>query len=282
MRVALLAFVFTFSLDSHAFSKGLFSRFFQKIPEGEALETFGVARDRELNADSIKVLVWNIKKSQEKPWKAEWSEYARGKDIFLIQEAYDTPKFLDTIATYEGFRWDMGKSFKYRRYQNSTGTMVGSRVEPSEVIVKHTQDHEPVTNTPKAMTFAKYPLDRLNQTLLVISIHAINFRELAPFKRNLQQAREVIEVHTGPVVFAGDFNTHLGDRMKYLRKMMSELRFTEVNFKDGDRRMRAPVTRNFLDHGFIRDLVVKEAEVYGDSRGSDHRPMVLDLALSLQ
>jgi endonuclease/exonuclease/phosphatase (EEP) superfamily protein YafD len=282
-RVALLALSFSFSLSvADASEKGLISRYFKKIPVSEAHTTYGSARNRELNADSIKVLVWNIKKAQEKAWKREFSEYAQGKDIFLIQEAYDVPRFLETIGSYEGYRWDMGKSFTYRLYNNSTGTMVASHAEPEDVLVTHTPDHEPVTNTPKAMTFAKYPLDRLNQSLLVISIHAINFRELGPFKRNLLQAREHIEQHNGPVIFAGDFNTHLGDRTRYLKNMMQELRFTEVTFSNGHQRMRAPVTRNFLDHGFVRDLSVKEAKVIGESRGSDHRPMVLELSLELR
>jgi endonuclease/exonuclease/phosphatase (EEP) superfamily protein YafD len=38
-------------------------------------------------------------------------------------------------------------------------------------------------------------------------------------------------------------------------------------------------TRNYLDHGFVRGLKVLSAEVLADARGSDHKPMVLELAL---
>jgi endonuclease/exonuclease/phosphatase (EEP) superfamily protein YafD len=280
-RSALFLLTLSFSISAAELpsNKGISSRFFRKIPVSEALASFGSARDRELKSDSIKVLVWNIKKTQMKPWKAEFSEYSRGKDLILVQEAYDNQLFVDTINSYDGYKWNMGKSFLYTRYNNqATGTMIGATAEPEEVIVTHTPDNEPITNTPKAMTYAKYGLDGSDKSLLVITVHAINFRELGPFKRNMLQARAEIEKHDGPVFFAGDFNTHLKVRTRYLMNMMSELGFCTVIFKNGHLRMKAAVTGNYLDHGFVKGLTVKSAEVLGDSHGSDHKPMVLELA----
>lgn len=269
----------SFSASADSPDKKLLSRFFRKIPVSEALQTFGSARDRELKSDSIKVLVWNIKKTQEKPWKAEFSEYARGKDLFLIQEAYDIDNFLGVIKSYDGFRWDMGKSFTYSLYNNhATGTMVGSSAEPEEVIVTHTTDHEPVSNTPKSLTYARYGLEGSDKSLLVISVHAINFTTIGPFKRNMLQARAEIEKHDGPVLFAGDFNTHHGLRTNYLMNMMKELGFTTIKFINGHQRMKFKLTGHILDHGFVRGLKVKHAEVIGKSRGSDHKPMILELS----
>ena len=79
--------------------------------------------------------------------------------------------------------------------------------------------------------------------------------------------------------FAGDFNTRTKARTSYLMKAMSELNLTHVTFKNGDRRMVWKFTRNYLDHGFVRGLKVLSAEVLADARGSDHKPMVLELAL---
>lgn len=268
------------TLSAHAETeKGLINRFLlRKIPVSKALETFGTAKDRELSGKSINVLIWNIKKTQEQPWQKEFSEFSRGKDLFVIQEAYDISRMTDELASIEGTRWDLGRSFQYVRYNfHGTGTMVGSRAEPEEVLVTHTPDHEPVTNTPKAMTYAKYPIDN-NQSLLVVSVHAINFRELAPFKRNMLQIRAEVEKHSGPVLVAGDFNTHMKDRMNYLKKMMTELKMAEITWINGEQRMRAPVTNQILDHGFVRGLSVKHAEVIGTSRGSDHKPLILELS----
>lgn len=278
MLVSLLISLLTSS--AFAGDKSALGRFFRQIPISEALATFGWARDRELDSTSIKVLVWNIKKTQEKLWKVEFSEYAEGKDLFLIQEAYDAPLFLDTIKSYDGFRFDMGKSFTYSLYNNhATGTMIGSHVEPEEVIVTHTVDHEPMTGTPKSLTFAKYDISGSDKPLLVISVHAINFTTIGPFKRNMLQARAEIEKHDGPVLFAGDFNTHHKLRTNYLYNMMKEMKFTPITFKNGEQRMRFKLTGSFLDHGFVRGLQVKSAEVIGTAKGSDHKPMILELAL---
>ncbi|MES2525479.1 MAG: endonuclease/exonuclease/phosphatase family protein [Bdellovibrionota bacterium] len=275
-----LAVSFSLEASSATPQQKVLGRFFRKIPVSEALSSFGSARERELKSDSIKVLVWNIKKTQMKPWPVEFSEYARGKDLFLIQEAYDTSRFLDVIKSYEGFRWEMGKSFTYNLYDNhATGTMIGASAQPEEVIVTHTQDHEPMTNTPKAMTYARYGLEGSEKSLLVISVHAINFTTLGPFKRNMLQARAEIEKHDGPVLFAGDFNTHHALRTNYLMNMMKELNFTTIKFLNGHQRMKFKLTGSYLDHGFVRGLKVNHAEVLGKAQGSDHKPMVLDLAL---
>lgn len=282
---ALILFSLIISISFHAPAAGLpqkkvLSRFFQKIPVSEAHTSFGLARDRELKSESIKVLVWNIKKTQEKLWPVEFSEFSRGKDIFLIQEAYDSDRFLDVIKSYNGYRWDMGKSFTYSLFNNqATGTMVGSTAEPEEVLVTHTQDYEPMTNTPKAMTYARYGLEGSDKSLLVVSVHMINFTTMGPFKRNMLQARTEIEKHDGPVIFAGDFNTHHPQRTNYLMKMMKELKFTTVNAINNHQRMKFKLTGHFLDHGFVRGLKVKYAEVIGKAKGSDHKPLVMDLAL---
>ncbi len=281
-KSAIVSFSIFFSLTSSANipDKNYFSRMFRKLPISEAHETFGKACDRELDSKSISVLVWNIKKTEMKPWKAEFNEYSRGKDLFLIQEAYDNELFEDTLKSFECFRWDMGKSFAFRKYEDrSTGTMVGASAEPEEVIVTHTPDNEPITKTPKALTFAKYGLSHSEKSLLVISVHAINFREFGPFKRNMLQAKAEIDKHDGPVLFAGDFNTHLKSRTKYLMNLMKEMNFTEINFINGHQRMKAAILGSYLDHGFVRGLSVKHAEVLGKARGSDHRPMTMELSL---
>jgi endonuclease/exonuclease/phosphatase (EEP) superfamily protein YafD len=43
--------------------------------------------------------------------------------------------------------------------------------------------------------------------------------------------------------------------------------------------MKFKLTSNYLDHGFVRGLSIKNAEVYPESTGSDHKPMSLELAL---
>ena len=258
----------------------IFDRYYIPIPEDEAHYVLGRSSESELNPNSIKTFVWNIKKTQEPAWENEFRTYGEGQDLFLLQEAYQSPLFMRVIESFQGMRWDMGASFLYRIYGNTaTGTLLGSRVRPSEVIVKHTADEEPVIGTPKAMTFAKYPISNTHLELLAVSVHGINLTSFASFKRHMEQAVDEISKHDGPVLFAGDFNTRTKGRTRYLMGLIKSLNMQEVKFKHAERRMAWKFTKNYLDHGFVRGLEVLNAQVLKDSRGSDHKPMMLELAL---
>lgn len=258
---------------------GPISRYFKKVPLSEAHMISGAATEKDFEADSIKVLIWNIKKTQETAWQKEFLSLSQDKELFLLQEAYPNELFKSTLRTFPEFRWDMGISFRYHLYNNlPTGTMIGSKVEPSELLIKHSIDHEPGTDTPKAMTFGKYPLRSFDQELLVINVHGINFTTFGSFKRNMGQAEEEIAKHKGPVLIAGDFNTRTKGRMRFLFDLMKKHGLSEIKFKNGHHRMVAKFTNNILDHGFVRGLDVKGAEVFGTAKGSDHKPMALEIS----
>lgn len=251
------------------------------VPEEQAHRFFGQAAQLALDPASIKTLVWNIKKTQKAQWQQEFLRFSGAQDLLLLQEGIQNQHFSETVARLPEFRWDLAISFILRRPDRaSTGTMIGATVMPSQVVVKQTQDYEPIVNTPKATIFAKYPIVGTPQQLLVISIHGINLTSLAAFKRHIQQARRQILAHEGPVLFAGDFNTRTRARTSYLMAELRELGLGPVTFKNGDRRMVWKFTRNYLDHAFVRGLDVRSAEVLAESRGSDHRPMVLEFAVT--
>lgn len=213
-----------------------------------------------------------------KKWKEEFDRYTQGRDLILIQEAYGSDRFLNTISSFKGFRWDMGVSFLYKRQDNApTGTMIGSYVEPSFTLVKHSPDNEPVISTPKALTFVKYPLEQRQEELLVISVHAINFTTTSAFKRHIDVAVKEIKNHHGPVLFAGDFNTWNKARTNYLFKICEMLGLKSVTFKNGHKRMK--FGKYFLDHSFVRGVEITKAEVLGESQGSDHKPLLIDFSL---
>jgi endonuclease/exonuclease/phosphatase (EEP) superfamily protein YafD len=254
---------------------------YYKIPRESHAHTFsGQASGTHLNPDLIKVLVWNIKKAEMKNWKSEFKEFGMDNDLLLLQEAYETFYFKSSLAEFEGFRWDMGISFMYRLYNNTaTGSMIGSRVEPTYVLVKHTTDYEPAVNTPKATTFAKYPIEGHDQELLAITVHGINLTNYGTFQRHMDQIKAEILKHEGPILLAGDFNTRTLSRTEYLKDLAEELKLTTVEFINGSCRMRFKYTPYYLDHAFVRGLDVKKAEVNCNSLGSDHKPLFLEVAL---
>lgn len=281
MNKLALSLTFIFFINLNAEALPILDRYYKVLPESQSHTQHGLASQRELDSESIKVFVWNIKKTQQVGWRQEFENYSEKQDIFLLQEVYQNDLFNTTTNSMNGIRWDMGISFMYRMYNDTpTGTMIGSSVEPSFIKVRHSIDSEPLVGTPKSMTFAKYPVSGQDQTLLVISVHGINLTDYDSFRKQMIQAEEEITKHKGPVVFAGDFNTRTKGRTNYLFEMVKRLKLETVNFKNAEYRMVWKFTKNYLDHGFIRGLSVKSAEVIKESRGSDHKPLALELAIA--
>ena len=274
-----LLFALTYSLlvsTSFAQDKGPAKHWFKVLPEEQSLTSFGSAAKRELKNHSLKALIWNIKKSSMIAWQNEFRKFSTGRDLILVQEAYANPFFTTILATFFNYRWDMGISFLYRKDNNTpTGTMIGSTALATETLVLHSPDHEPVVETPKSLTVAKYPVKGKATELLVISVHGINFQTTAAFKRHMDRAFEVIAEHEGPILFGGDFNTWNNSRTNYLYRLSKKHNLDRVKFKNGNERLK--FNGFFLDHIFIRGVEVKEAEVIGSSKGSDHKPILIEM-----
>jgi len=277
--IVLIVTVFI-NLNALAEDKGVWDRYFRLVPEEQAHVYQGNTQRPHFKPESIKAFIWNIKKTQMMNWKQEFETFGKNQDLILLQEAYQNKLFNTTASTFKDYRWDMGISMYYVQDNDAaTGTMIGSKVSPQEVVVKHSPDGEAVVHTPKAMTFAKYPIEGRADELLVISVHGINITKYGPFKRHMDQAAEQIENHSGPILFAGDFNTRTKARTAYLMKMIEKYGFKTVEFKNGHQRMRWKFTNNYLDHGFVRGLKVNSAYVAGEATGSDHKPMFIEMAV---
>jgi endonuclease/exonuclease/phosphatase (EEP) superfamily protein YafD len=218
-----------------------------------------------------------VKKGDKPNFDSEFKKLGEEKDLFLIQELFTADYFKATINTFRDYQWELGLSFTYRLYDNqATGNMIGARVKPSWVKVEHTVNMEPLTATPKATVYAKFPVEGSEKELLVISIHGINFANFEAYNRHLMQVKGYIVDHDGPVVLAGDFNTRTKGRYRELQAFARKLNLTEVKLINGNLRMVAVGTKNFLDYAFIKGLKAQHAEVV-PSKGSDHKPLILNL-----
>lgn len=280
MKILTLWSLFFFSISV---SQAQITRpWFKVVPEHEAHSYWGEAKSLELNPNSIDCLVWNIKKTEMVPWNVEYLIYGMDKNLHIIQEAFRNDRFLSTLNIFTHMRWDMATSMLYRKQNNiATGTLIGSTAEPVEAWASHSPDTEIVVKTPKANIFTKYRLKGTDQTLLVISIHGINITSYGAFTRHMDQIKDEILAHNGPVIYAGDFNTRTSNRTTYMQRQMDSIGMKEVKFINGEHRMKWPVLQNtYLDHAYVRGLDVKHAEVLKNSQGSDHKPMVMSLKLS--
>lgn len=256
---------------------GLDNILFEVLPEKESMLRFGKGRRSELNPYSIQALIWNIKKGSMDKFSEEFIRYSKNKELFLLQEVYRSDDFNSLIEQMRK-SWNFGISFLYKRENNTpTGTMVGGSHKASYSYVKHSLDQEPITDTPKSTTFARYPLRGSRAELMVASVHGINFETTGAFKRQMDQIYEELTQVNGPIVLAGDFNTWNKSRTSYLFEVAAKLGLSEVQLKHGHYRKK--FNGYPLDHVFVRGVQVKAAEVIRGSEGSDHPPMTLDFRI---
>ena len=112
--------------------------------------------------------------------------------------------------------------------------------------------YEPLALLPKSSLLTYYPIKNTQQTLLVANIHAINFTlGTGRFTQQLLEIKEILAQHSGPIVFAGDFNTWSDQREAVLDQIIGDKKsgLLKVEFTSTVEHL---AWRRRLDHIFFR------------------------------
>ncbi len=224
----------------------------------------------ELDPTGIEVLNWNIQKGQDRDWGNKLYALGRNADIVTLQEApLVNPGWDDHVV-------DQFHAFApgYETRQSPTGVMTVSTAVP--LVQCNLNSREPFLRTPKATIVTEYALAGRDETLLVINIHAVNFTlGMGAFEAQLAHASTVLDLHTGPVIFSGDFNTWRRARIDHVDALINGHGLVPVEFPDDERKRVFGLP---LDHVYVRGLDVIAAETY-ETDTSDHNPMRVWLSI---
>ncbi len=215
---------------------------------------------------SIDLLVFNIQKRKNKGWDSKlWNKLINDVDLVLLQEEilYKGEEFTSKGFSYDAFylSW-LNDSF-------STGlrTLSNFNLIYSEKLIS--DQTEPIFGTPKLASVEIFNDLVKGQDVLIVNIHALNFKMNGAFYEQIDQVCDHIKEHQGPLIWAGDFNTWNKRRLAYLKDKTRLLGLEHVFF-DEDRFFLD------LDHVFQRGFRVKKAIVL-NLNISDHRPLKLEL-----
>lgn len=227
-----------------------------------------IDRDGQLN-----VLVWNIYKQQEVEWKTALNTLSAQSDLVLLQEASLTSE-LKQFVIDKSYSAELVRAFDV--FDTSAGVLTLAK-EPATKVCAHTAI-EPWLRLPKSALLSEYPLSN-GEALMVINIHAINFTlGTEDYKNQIEALSKEVEVHKGPLIVAGDFNSWSEARLTELTRQTQLLDLKEVIFTP-DERMRF-ITGLPLDHIFYRGLEIKEAHSI-KSNASDHNPLKVSFSLRM-
>lgn len=240
----------------------------------DVITTFGLSSQASL-AKRINILVWNLHKGENDDFPADFVSLVQQKDIVLMEEIYLSPVMRIIFGSFPHYFYTSATSFFYGKEAFRTGVATSSPVQPSSTNFVRTQVLEPVANSPKITLITRYPLRFSTKQLTVVNIHGINFVDATSYRKEINRIYESIKNIPSPLIFAGDFNTWSDERDAVLEDFIKKLKLNEAAFSPD---YRLKFNGHPLDHFFhTNDLKIISAKVEDFYRGSDHKPLELEV-----
>ncbi|MFY8275321.1 endonuclease/exonuclease/phosphatase family protein [Pseudoalteromonas sp. SSDWG2] len=210
---------------------------------------------------------WNIYKAEHPQLLPDLKELAEKANILVLQESYDDPH-INALKPYASF------APGYRSYRQQTGLSVLSDWQPQLNCRFH--QREPWLRTPKASSVSRYPIES-GGSLLVVNMHGINFTlGVNDYQQQLKQLTDLIALHQGPVIFAGDLNTWSNKRAQLIDRELTKLSLEKVDFTPDH---RTTVFGLALDHVWLRGVNIESALTL-ERQSSDHNPLLVSLRIT--
>lgn len=222
--------------------------------------------------DEFGLLCWNVHKENLKkkfaPLIQSWKKTYR-LDLILLQEARFSPDLL-SIA---GFSFVGAANIRLPRHFSGVVTAAGA--SPFSSQFQMTRAREVMVSTRKNTLITIYPFTN-KDLIMVVNVHAINFRSLAWYQWELSQLHELIKGHHGPIILAGDLNCWRQSRNTILDAFTSRL-----NLEHARPRYPQHVKKWFgfqLDRVYTRDLLLVDIQALDCKSISDHNPIIARFA----
>lgn len=240
--------------------------------------TFGAAARTSLPR-SVRLLNWNVHKGTRTRFGSEFARLTRNADVIVLQEmsthsAERGPQ--GAVTAIGGHGYVMAHAIRYR--DSFAGCASGAAANAVRSKVLLTSSSERIVGTPKSSVVTVYRIAGSGDELLVANTHGMNLAgkftfDLEPFRRQLAAVGEEIARHRGPVVWAGDFNTHDREKTDLLLAETARLGLTHVHVAESHHLMKS--RKGFvLDHVFTRSLRDVRARAM-PGNGSDHTSIEL-------
>lgn len=219
----------------------------------------------------LNVLVWNIYKQGKENWQTALDRLSADRQLLLLQEASMTESFKQWLVDGS---WISNQVSAFKALGSGAGVINIAQKLPEKACAYTST--EPWLRLPKSALYSQYRLSN-GDTLAVVNIHAINFTVgTDEYSSQISALETLLKQHSGPIVFAGDFNSWNEYRLDAMKQALQKANLQEVIFIPDHRTQF--ITGQRLDHVFYRGLVLKNAKA-PQSDASDHNPLLVSFVL---
>lgn len=186
-------------------------------------------------------------------------------DLVALQEVKINPNH---TSFFENFHFSFAPNIKF--FDHVYGVLNGSRIQEKETFSLLSAHRESMIQTHKSAIFSYYPLQE-GGTLLLVNLHAINFRATKVYNKEIDNIFEKIRHHQGAMIVTGDFNSWNRKRVNVVMKLAAALHLQKIEMGHGD--LIKSFMKYKLDHIFYRGLQLKESYVIDVENFSDHNAL---------
>ncbi|MGQ4002793.1 endonuclease/exonuclease/phosphatase family protein [Francisellaceae bacterium CB300] len=223
-------------------------------------------------AKYLSIMSWNAYKVDHKKPQifAEYIKETYAKfdiDVFCLQEAVSHSKSRFPI---ENFNVNFASNIILKSRNYGVATVTNMTISKSiKVLTTH---KESVINTHKASLISH--IDFHGQEVVVVNIHAINFKSNRVYEYEFEKIKEFIclDKYHHPIIIAGDFNSWNRKRVKLIKDFCREFNF-KIAFL-GEPKLIKSFQKNHLDFVLYRGLSLDSACVLDCKKISDHNPII--------
>lgn len=221
------------------------------------------------------LLCWNIHKQNDKicfdkHFESLLMQYKI--DLIALQEVKINK---NRQSVFDCFHLSFAPNLKI--FNNIYGVMNGSCTPKIATFSLLSRHKESIIATHKSAIFSSYSLQN-GKTLLLVNLHAINFRGNKIYNKEMDQIVEALRHHEGALIVAGDFNSWNQKRMETLTKLAHTLHLQSVTMNHGH--LIKSFMRYKLDHIFYRGVHLQESQVIDTAKHSDHNALYARFRIS--
>ena len=189
--------------------------------------------------------------------------------LVLLQEA----QIREEGCIFSGFFCDAAANMEIKKQFYGVLTASIQRAREAEAYL--TEASEGFVGPHKSLLLTTYALPE-ERSLLLLNLHAINFREQRMYEEELERVIAKAAEHEGPMIIAGDFNTWSRKRTDALHLLRERLALQTAVFDAGKVKSFMGYPLDFI---LYRGMQCVETEIVTDHGISDHHPLLATFCL---